>query len=176
MPLAASAQTLVTNPLSTPVAIAAPAATMKFGYVSYDKVMKSMSDYIIAQHNISDLQSQYDEEAKRTENDFNNKYEAFLEDQDRLAESIRNKRQSELLDMLNKNAEFKRQAEKLISDTRKSTFDAMYKKIDAAVKAVAAKRGLMFVVNSDNHNLPFVNPKYGEDLTTAVESELKKVN
>ena len=65
---------------------------IKFGYFSYQEALKAMPDYAIAQQNLSDLRSKYDAETKRSEDEFNKKYEEFLEGQRDFAPSIRDKR------------------------------------------------------------------------------------
>lgn len=172
LPAAACAQSLKAEqpqqPYNEPVA-----QTIKFGYFSYDKVLKSMGDYIIAEHNIKQLRAQYADEAKRSEDDFNSKYEAFLDEQGNLATSIRNKRQAELLELMQKNMTFKTEAEKLIKDAETNALDSVCRKLDAVIAEVGTERKLAFIVNTDNHNLPFVNPVFGEDITSAIEEKLK---
>ena len=46
-------------------------AQIRFGYFSYDTVLKSMPDYLMAQRNIDDLRQKYDNEMKRSEQEFN---------------------------------------------------------------------------------------------------------
>ena len=72
-----------------------------------------MDGYSIVRHNIDQLRNQYTAEAKRSEEDFNTKYEAFLDEQAGLASNIRKKRQAEIMDLMEKNIAFKKEAEKL---------------------------------------------------------------
>lgn len=146
----------------------------KFGYFSYDKVLKSMSGYIIVRHNISQLRNQYQAEAKRSEDDFNAKYEAFIDEQADLADNIRKKRQAELMDLMDKNTAFKAEAEKLIANAERSATDSLCTLIDAAAREVGAERGYSFILNTDKHALPFVNPQYCTDVTAAIEEKLSK--
>ena len=62
--------------------LAVGAQGLKFGYFSYDEVQASMDDYIIAKANVAALKDKYDAEIKRSEKDFNDKYEEFLEEFD----------------------------------------------------------------------------------------------
>lgn len=145
---------------------------LRFGYFSYNKVLKSMDDYAIAKHGVDDLRAQYAAEAKRSEDDFNTKYEAFLEEQAGLAANIRQKRQAELMDLMEKNQNFKTEAERLIKDAEQSSLDSLYRRINAAVRAVGQEHGYMFIINTDNHGLPYANSSYGEDVTAAIQEKL----
>ena len=82
-------------------------AQIKFGYLSYDNALKNMPDYKVASLNLEKLRSQYSNETKRAENEFNEKYESFLEGQRDFAEPILKKRQAELQELLSKNEAFK---------------------------------------------------------------------
>ena len=62
-----------------------------------------MPDYAVARHNIKSLKENYDAEMKRVEDEFNTKYEFFLQDQRSLAPSILQKRQAELQELMEKN-------------------------------------------------------------------------
>jgi outer membrane protein len=145
---------------------------VKFGYFSYEAVMKAMPAYASAQRNVNDLRAQYDAEAKRSENDFNAKYEAFLEEQGGLAENIRQKRQAEIMDLMEKNTAFKAGAERIIADAERKAKDSLTTTIDAAARAVGSELGLAFIINTDNHSLPFVNSQMGIDVTEAINEKL----
>ena len=69
-------------------------AQLKFGYFSYEQAFKAMPEQVIVQKQLSDLKAQYEAEAKRVEEEFNRKYEAFLEVQRELVPTILNKRQA----------------------------------------------------------------------------------
>ena len=83
-------------------------AQIRFGYFSYDTVLKSMPDYLMAQRNIDDLRQKYDNEMKRSEQEFNAKYEEFLDAQRDLVPSILRKRQTEIQEMMEKKAQAQR--------------------------------------------------------------------
>lgn len=83
------------------------AAVLSFGYFSYKAVMEQMPEYATAQRTLSTLRAKYDAEMKRVEDEFNMKYEQFLEGQHDFAPSILQKRQAELQDLMQKNQAFK---------------------------------------------------------------------
>ena len=95
-------------------AFAAEAQDFKFAYFSYDEALKSMPDYELAATNVNKLRNQYDNELKKAEDEFNAKYEDFLENQRTLAPAILDKRQAELQELLQKNLKFKEEAKRLL--------------------------------------------------------------
>ena len=91
-------------------------AQVKFGYLSYSQALQSMPDYALAKENLAKLEEQFETEMKRAEEEFNKKYEEFLEGQQEFAVSIRNKRQSELQELMQKNMAFKQEARRLLKN------------------------------------------------------------
>jgi outer membrane protein len=108
------------------------------------------------------------------ENDFNKKYEEFLDGQASFPKTILQKRQSELQEMLDRNIEFKKQSQKMLSEAEANMMEVIKTTINMAVKDVAQERGYAFVLNTDKEAVPFVNPAMGEDITEAVKQLLNE--
>lgn len=49
------------------------------GYLSYDSALVAMPEYAAVMQQMADTRTAYNEEMKRVENEFNSKYEEFLE-------------------------------------------------------------------------------------------------
>lgn len=146
----------------------------KFGYLSYDSVMVAVPDYTELKTNMAQLREQYEAEQKRVENDFNKKYEEFLDGQASFPKTILQKRQSELQEMLDRNIEFKKQSQKMLSEAKANMMEAIKTTINMAVNIIAQKRGYAFVLNTDKEAVTFINPALGEDITEAVKQLLNE--
>lgn len=144
-------------------------AQTRFGYISYDKAIKAMPDYAIAQKNLETLKAQYDNEVKRAEEEFNQKYAEFLDEQASLAPAIRKKRQAELQDLLDRNIAFKKDADRLLAQAEADMYNPLRQKLNAALQQLGQERGYAFIINTDNNALPFINLAYGEDLNGVVK-------
>lgn len=149
-------------------------AQMRFGYLSYSEAIKTMPDYALMQSNLSSLKTQYDNETKRAEDEFNQKYEQFLEGQRDFAPSILKKRQSELQELLDRNVAFKKDADRLLRQAEDDMYTPLRQKLDAVLNKIGQERGYAFILNTDNDALPFVNPAYGEDITEEVKTAMNK--
>jgi outer membrane protein len=145
---------------------------IKFGYLSYDSVMVTMPDYAEFMTNMTQLREQYEAEQKRVENDFNKKYEEFLDGQATFPKTILQKRQSELQEMLDRNIDFKKQSLKMLNNVEANLMNNIKTTINTAVSIVAQERGFAFVLNTDKEAVPFINPAQGEDITEAVKKLL----
>ena len=149
---------------------------LKFCYLSYDAAIKAVPDYEEMQNNLATLRAQYEAEMKRVEEDFNKKYEEFLDGQAHFPKTILQKRQSELQEMLDKNTAFKRQGQALLNDAEASLRQKLQAALDAAITTVGQEGGYAFILNTDQHAAPFINPQMGEDVTQAVINALQNNN
>lgn len=154
------------------VPLLAGAQSVRFGYFSYDNILKSMPEYAVAERGIADLRAQYDAEAKRSEDDFNAKYVEFLEEQSKLATSIRKKRQAELIDLMEKNAAFKAEGERMLRDAESKAIDSVSTKLNTVIAELGRERGYAFILNTDGNNVPYVNTELGDDITAALKERL----
>lgn len=147
--------------------------TFLFGYFSYDKVLKSMPDYAQVQADMETLRKQYDSEAKRAEDEFNRKYEDFLEGQHDFAPSILKKRQNELQDILDRNVAFRQEAQRLLNQAEQEALAPLKAKIATALQQLAAIRNYAFVLNTDGDALPYVDTTRGEDINDTLQTILQ---
>lgn len=168
MPVAASAQQSAHPQVSAPVEL-----SLRFGYFSYEEVLHTMPGYAIAKHNMDDLRAKYDAETKRAEDEFNAKYEEFLDGQRSFAPSILEKRQAELRELMAKNVTFKAEAVRLLQQADADAYAPLKAQIDAAVQKVGKVKGLAFILNTDKGAFPYVNALCGEDVTLLIKENLK---
>lgn len=147
-------------------------AQTRFGYFSFDNVLKSMPDYVMAQRSIDDLRQKYDAEMKRAEDEFNSKYEEFLDVQKDLVPAILRKRQSELQEMMQKNINFKNESQRLLKQAEADAFAPVKNKLYNAITKVGQAQGYAFILNTDGDACPYVNPEMGEDATELIKEAL----
>ena len=147
---------------------------MKFAYLSIDSVMQSMEEYAQLQRDMAAMRQQYEAEMKRVEDDFNKKYEEFLDGQKNFPKTILQKRQSELQEMMDKNIAFKKESLQLLNDTEKTQTDVIRMMVEMAVKTLGMQRGYAFILNTDADATPWLNPALGDDITEDVKALLKE--
>ena len=136
-------------------------AQTRFGYFSFDNVLKSMPDYVMAQRSIDDLRQKYDAEMKRAEDEFNSKYEEFLDVQKDLVPAILRKRQAELQEMMQKNINFKNESQRLLKQAEADAFAPVKNKLYNALTKVGQAQGYAFILNTDGDACPVRQPRNG---------------
>ena len=148
-------------------------AQTKVGYFSHDAVLRAMPGYAEAQSAVDKLRSQYDAETQRVEDEFNRKYEEFLEGQRDFAPTILQKRQTELQELMAKNIQFRQEAERLLRQAEQDALVPLNNKISEVVKTLGLERGFLMILNTDGDALQYVDLEMGEDLTNVILSRLR---
>ena len=147
---------------------------VKFGYLSYNAVLQVMPEYAAVQSSMAELREKYEAEQKRVEEDFNKKYEEFLDGQKSFPKTILQKRQSELQEMLDKNVAFKKESLRLLNQAEQDAMVPVQVRLAEVLDAIGRERSYAFIVNTDEKVALWLNPTLGEDITAIVKEQLLK--
>ena len=148
-------------------------ATFRFGYLSYQAALKSMPDYATVQQQLDELRQQFQNETLRVEDEFNRKYEEFLEGQREFPQSILQKRQMELQELMDKNLAFKENSRKELEKAEQDLMAPLKIRLIEVLGKMGRERGYAFIIDTDVKALPFINPAMGHDLNQQVQDALK---
>ena len=159
---------------SSDTAMAIRPSLICFGYLSYDATMKVMPEYQDAQQELKTKREAFEQEMQRVEDDFNQKYESFLEGQKEFPRTILLKRQNELRELMQRNLEFKAQARQELQDTEASLMVPVHARLNEVLAEIAKEYGLALVINTDSNACPFIDPRMGMNIQTEVIEYLKK--
>ena len=175
--LSLSAQDVATAPAQegqdvAPANTEVPTAHPHFGYISYKQVFEQMLEYAEAQKAFADLKAKYDAEAKRSEDEFQRKFAEFLQGQKDFPASIMQKRQMELQDLMDRSVNFRQESQRLLRKAEAELQAPVAAKLNEVIKAVATERDLLFVLNTDDNAVPFINTMVGVNLTEPVLQKL----
>ena len=118
------------------------------------------------------LREQYQAETKRVEDEFNMKYEEFLEGQRDFPRTILQKRQTELQELMNRNIAFKQQSLQELADTERQALAPLKIRLIELLGIIGRERGYAFIYDTDTKALPFINPEQGEDVSEVVRQLL----
>jgi len=151
-----------------------PMPTAKFGYISYEQALRAMPDYELVQKKLADLRAQYDAELQRVSQDFNIKYEEFLQGQRDFPETILRKRQTELKDLLERNLAFKAESREQLKQAETELLSPLRQILNETLEAIGLEQGLAFIMNTDAGALPFIHPSMGVDVSEFVIQRLTR--
>ena len=146
--------------------------SLHFGYLSYNEVMKAMPEYQQALQSLAELKESYDEEMTRAEQDFSKKFAEYVDGQKSFPENIMLKRQRELQQLMEQSLQFKNEAQELLTKAEAELMEPIHAKLKEAIVAVGKSHNYIYVLNTDNNALPYLNQGIAEDCTSAVLKEL----
>ena len=132
-----------------------------------------MPGYAAAGKRLEELKAKYDAEAGRVAEDFNAKYEEFLEGQAGFPESILRKRQSELQELLERNVAFKEESRRLLQAAERDIYAPLHRRLREAIRTVGRQNGYAFVINIDGDACPYIDTSVGDNVTLMVIDMLK---
>ena len=114
------------------------------------------------------IREQYDKEAAYNEDKFFKMYSDYIQGQKTFPEDIMLKRQKELQVAMDQGIKFREESEKLLHTAEAELIKPIENKLDSAIAVVAKDRALAFVLNTEGHAYPFINPADGIDITELV--------
>ena len=147
-------------------------AQAKFGYLNYSDVLKAMPQYAEAEENLAVLQSKYDAEIQRSEEEFTRKYAEFLQEQKDFPQNIMVKRHKELQELMEKSLAFKDEITRTLATAREKMLEPLTIELNDAVTRVAQRYNLDYVLNTEAKPYLYINPAVGFDMTRDVKKEL----
>ena len=145
----------------------------RYGYLSYQEALKSMPQYAMVQKQMENLRSQYQAETLRVEEEFNRKYEEFLEGQREFPKTILQKRQTELQQLMEKNIEFKANSLKELDAAEKDAMAPLRLRLNDVLREIGINKGYAFIYDTDSKALPFLNPEMGDNINLIVKDALQ---
>lgn len=155
------------------ISLATYAQQPMIGYFSYDAAIKAMPEYAAVQKTIADLRVQYDNEIKSAQKEFTDKYELFLEQQSRMATAIREKRQSELQLLMERNEAFSAETKELLKKAEADAMQPLYAKLSDLLKELGETNGYFIILNTDNNACPYINSAVATDINALVAEKLQ---
>ncbi len=143
-----------------------------FGYLSYSEALEQMPQYYLVQLDLDTLRQQYEREMKRVEDEFNQKFEAFLEGRNNFPRTILLKRQTELQQLMQQNIEFRRTSQQQLQQAEREAMQPLRELLNQAIAYSARIHKVAFVLNTDDNACPFIDPALGINLQEHVTGSL----
>lgn len=142
--------------------------TLVMGSIRTNTILQNMPQYKAMQASMQALREQYEAEARKSEEDFQRKFEEFLQGKDEFPKTILEKRQNELQSILEANANFRIKVQELLAEAEKSLMADVRAEMTDAIAVVAQEKGVSIVFDLDNGSVPYILSGLAVDLTADV--------
>lgn len=142
--------------------------TLVMGSIRTNTILQNMPQYKAMQASMQALREQYEAEARKSEEEFQRKFEEFLQGKDEFPKTILEKRQNELQSILEANANFRIKVQELLAEAEKSLMTDVRAEMTDAIAVVAQDKGVSIVFDLDNGSVPYILSGLAVDLTADV--------
>ena len=153
--------------------VTAVAQQAKIGYFSYKAILEDMPDYVTAMLGVETLRKQYDEELKAASDEFNEKYELFLDQQRMLDEPIKQLRHADRQSLLDRNTQFRNESMRLLRQAEQDALAPVKQKPNKAIQSVGYSGAFLLIVNTDSEACPYIDSNSAEDVTAKIKSYIR---
>ena len=144
----------------------------KFGHVNTSEIIPLMSEYKSAQTELEELQKQYREELQYMDSEYSKKAEDYEKNRETLPESIRTRREQELLESQQKMTQYYQDCQVNLDQKSKELMDGINNKVLKAIQTVGEEGTYVCIFDVAGGVVPFVSSTLTTDVTEAVKAKL----
>ena len=146
-------------------------AQSKFAHMNSQEVITAMPEYTKAQADLDKMSKDYQTEMQRTQEEFNKKYQEFLQQADSLPKNIAERRQKELQDMAQRQEQFQQEAYQSMQKAQQDAMTPIYQKLDQAIQAVGKAEGVIYICDIARTPVAYIGTE-SIDVTAKVKTQL----
>ena len=143
----------------------------KFGHFDSAEIMQAMPEYTAAQNEIQQLQTQYENDLKRMQDEFQTKYTEFQKEEANLLDAIKQRRMTELQEMDARIRQNYQDNLKSIQDFSQQKMQAISEKILAVIKTVGDEGGYVYIMDV-TMGVPYISSTLSTDVTSQIKAKL----
>lgn len=148
------------------------AFAQKFGHVNTADIIPLMSEYKAAQTEMEELVKQMQEELDYMQTEYAKKEEDYLKNRETLPESIRNRREQELMESQQKMRDYYERCENDKYEKEQQLMGNINNKVLKAIQTVGEEGAYVCIFNIAGGVVPFVSSTLTTDVTEAVKAKL----
>ena len=125
------------------------AQEVKIAYVNTNEVIMAMPELSDMEKQMADLNKEFEDELKGMNEEYTNKYQAFVSQQDSLTENIRLRRMQEIEDLQNRMQQLIQTAQQDLPQKQETMLRPIQEKMMKAINDVSAENGYTYVLSSE---------------------------
>lgn len=146
------------------------AQTLKIGTVNLDEVMQAMPETSVLENELAQKSQQFQTQSKTMQDEFQSKYQAYVEQHDSLDDLTRGVREDELRSIQQRVEQYQQVAYQQITQYREQQLAMIQEKLFKAVKAVGEREN--YVAIFPTNEATYYSATLTTDVTALVKTEL----
>lgn len=123
------------------------AQSVRIGFTRIDYIISQMPESKQVENQLTIQQTQAENELKRLQKEFDEKYATYQKAGAQLTETIRKDRETELQNLQTRIQEFSRSAQESLQQKYKQSMNPILSKVQQAIDTVAKQSGYHFILN-----------------------------
>lgn len=123
------------------------AQEVKIAFVNTQEVFMAMPEVSAMETQMADLNEKYKVELKQMQDEYTNKYSAYIAQQDSLTENIKLRRMSEIEDIRERMDNFVQVAQQDVQKKQQELMMPIQQKLQDAIKAVGNEKGYTYIID-----------------------------
>lgn len=143
----------------------------KLAYVNIQDIFQVMPELSDVEKSMADLNEQYKKEIDKMYEEYTGKVKEFQDNLATMAESIKTRRQSEIMDIENRINTFQQTANQELQHKQMEMINALRDKIIKAVNEVGAENNYTYIFDLSTQSIVYQSPK-AVDVTPLVKKKL----
>ncbi len=143
----------------------------KLAYVNIQDIFQVMPELSDVEKSMADLNEQYKKEIDKMYEEYTGKVKEFQDNLATMAESIKTRRQSEIMDIENRINTFQQTANQELQHKQMEMINALRDKIVKAVNEVGAENNYTYIFDLSTQSIVYQSPK-AVDITPLVKKKL----
>ncbi len=143
----------------------------KFGHFNSADIIQAMPEYTTAQNEIQQLQTQYENDLKRMQDELQRKYADFQKEQASLLDNVKQRRITEIQDMEARIQQRYQDDQKSLQETSQQKMQAISEKMLAAIKTVGDEGGYVYIMDV-SAGVPYISTTLSTDVTAQIKAKL----
>ena len=122
-------------------------AQEKIAYFNPGEVMVLMPEWKAMTDSLQKLQAEYEREIEMLKEEYNTKYQAFMNESESLSESIKIRRMQEIQGIEERAALFGEDSQQRLMQTQQALMEPIQKKVRDAIQAVGAANNFLYILH-----------------------------
>ena len=152
--------------------LALQAQSLRVGFTRIEAIIAQMPASKQAENQLTIQQKQSENEAKRLQKEFDEKYADYQKNGPQLTEAVRKDRETELRNLQTRIQEFGRSAQESLQNKYKQLMAPILSKVQQAIDTVAKQAGYHYILNVSNTNSAILYAAEENDITDLVLKQL----
>lgn len=144
----------------------------KFAHFNSADIIPNMKEYVAAQTEIETLSKQYKEDLDRMQAELQKKSEEYQKEEAKLLDNVKQRRQQELQDLYNRILQTNQDNQQALDKVQAEKLQAIQQLVMDAIKKVGEAGGYIYIVDTSNGVIPFVNTTLSTDVTADIKKAL----